>query len=1115
MMSLKGLGKAGYKVAGAKPLDYLREAERERVAYYEGKGGESVAPASWLGKGAATLGLVGKANLDDMDPLAMGRRPGKRFENLVKGAGKEHRVGYDVTFSAPKAVSLAYGFADDELKQLIIEAHHKAVEAAIGYLEELAITRTGTDGCQIEKVKGLVATRFTHFASRELDPQLHDHVLVFNVAEKEDGTFGTVESLPFFQSKMTAGALYRLKLSLELAKLGFSIERDSERKEFFTIEGMEGRQLKAFSKRREQILAELERTGGRGSKASQFATLATRRAKDEPPYPDLMRMWQEAGAELGLDAERIAALRVFKEGVFSLDEKALLNEITEQSSTFMDRDILKLVACAAVGFWDIPEARATAKRILEGPEIVDLGVDKRGNRRYTTRSMYELEKEIVESFQARAKSMRTDGQGPTREMVARLVSSKIRQLEGKERKEIRFEEQEAAAHFICCETGKLAIIEGWAGTGKTTLLDIVGDAYKEAGFNCIGAALAGKAAYGLQVDSKIISNTLHKLLMELDGIDGKPPTRVLTDRDVLILDESGMVGSRMMHRLVRHADRAGAKIVLVGDPKQLQAIEAGGILRTAIAKVGRQSLERIQRQKVAIDYIAKMESMFREHGTRAIQLTGKDQAKGFDSMLAAAEFVASTYADSPKPSEMKVAIASEQRIGLLNDMIAKKLEEAGALGAEEFLFEGLDGQQVSCRQGLRIAWEEPGGKLRAGVISGMDGSGGIRVGMSRDGEISEGIVPPEAFGTVRVAFAVDRATAVSTSDERDEIMSLAERRRPDGATQYAGLFTEGFGWLRDAVRNFATAGGAASALASIEERGCLTFGDNIDEALERLIANWKEDAESLKDKLIFAATRADVTKANRAAREHLKETGQIGGRDFEFDVGSPDSGVRRSVSVGERIIFTRPSRQLEILNGTLGRIDEIRQGLSGSLLLTVTIDGSGGEPPRTVKLDTGVFSDIDHGYCITVHKSQGATVNTAHVLLSESMVDREWIYVAASRTRYSMRFYSPEQDISHLMDEDRQARRKDGPLTERQAQIQALAERMDRSHMKDTSQDYGDPAIPAAAPAAQPGPAEPKAAKRSGSRKSGQDAPRKHGPAKGHFKGDSEQGSSRGKGRSR
>ncbi|HWD40387.1 MAG TPA: MobF family relaxase [Fimbriimonas sp.] len=227
-----------------------------REDYYT-KGGEP--PGTWLGSAAAALDLSGMVEDDQLYNLFKGLSPDgtRELVQIQQHEGKQnHRPGWDLTFSAPKSVSVLWSQSAPEMRAKIQEAHLEAVRSALKYLEDSAgFTRRGQGGHVLEKARLLFAC-FEHSTSRALDPQLHTHALLMNIGVRPDGHTATLSSLSFFESKMAAGALYRAELACQLERLGIQVER---RRSWFEVSGVPKDLVDFFSKRRAAIEAEIAR----------------------------------------------------------------------------------------------------------------------------------------------------------------------------------------------------------------------------------------------------------------------------------------------------------------------------------------------------------------------------------------------------------------------------------------------------------------------------------------------------------------------------------------------------------------------------------------------------------------------------------------------------------------------------------------------------------------------------------------------------------------------------------------------------------------------------------------------------------------------------------------
>lgn len=575
MMSISALG------SGSAAADYCMSSTRED--YYT-EGGDP--PGFWAGQGSMDLGISGKIDVTDFQNLLLGLHP-KTQQALTGSSPSEHRAGWDCTFSAPKAVSVLWAFSESPARNAIRAAHEAAVQAAMRYLEEnAAFTRRGHGGAEQEKLNGLVAATFQHFTSRAGDPQLHTHCIVMNVAQREDGTVGTIESKHLFDHKMAAGAIYRMALGTELVQIGYDIERT---RHGFDISGISTALCNQFSKRRQAIIATLSEHGATGPVASQIAALATREAKVETNLAQMFGRWRNEAKLINQPLpshirSRTGAARPVS--IELLDVTMLLKEITHGRSAFAERDLVRTIAEQYVGQIEYKSVSALIQRLTADGSVVRLSNTKSGEARFTTREMLALEVDTLE----KSVMLSTSKALPISETTALYATKRVANQDGFSLSD----EQHKAMLHITCGTGQIALVEGLAGTGKTQMLKSTREVYQSAGLTVHGCSLSGKAAQNLEEGSGITSQTLHRLLAKLDSGEF-----AVSARDVVVLDEAAMVGSRQMHALLTHIASGGAKIVMIGDSKQLQPIDAGQMFGTLTRTLGNANLTEIRRQNEA------------------------------------------------------------------------------------------------------------------------------------------------------------------------------------------------------------------------------------------------------------------------------------------------------------------------------------------------------------------------------------------------------------------------------------------------------------------------------------------------------------------------------------
>ena len=281
---------------------YLKAAQQE---YYTKSLGP---PGQWYGRGAAELGLHGKVEVSQLRNVFDGKSPDgtEQLVQIQKWKERERQCGWDMTFSAPKSVSVVWAMSDSKSRAQIESAHHAAVEKAVSFLEsEAGITRRGAGGKTWEKAK-LVFALFQHGTSRASDPQLHTHTLLVNLCVREDGTTGAVRSKGFFQNKTAAGKVYQLALAQRLREdLNLSVSLD---KYSCRVDGVSRKVCRHFSKRREEIEKVLQRDGDHSAKHSERVAIETRPSKHERPANQLFAEWQREGEKHGWGSKDAARM---------------------------------------------------------------------------------------------------------------------------------------------------------------------------------------------------------------------------------------------------------------------------------------------------------------------------------------------------------------------------------------------------------------------------------------------------------------------------------------------------------------------------------------------------------------------------------------------------------------------------------------------------------------------------------------------------------------------------------------------------------------------------------------------------------------------------------------
>jgi conjugative relaxase-like TrwC/TraI family protein len=587
---------------------YLATVAKGVEDYYTGAG---EAPGEWAGQGAARLGLSGQVDPDHLRAILGGVDPTSGA--VLGGRTRSDRVpGWDLTFSAPKSVSVLYGLGGEGVSEEVVAAHKAAVADALRYLERHAtVSRRRVDGAiEVVRGEGLVVAAFRHRTSRAGDPHLHTHCLAANVVEHVDGGFGALHSPFIYRHARTAGFVYQVVLRAELTeRLGVSWGEVHHG--YAEIDGIDAQLLERFSKRRAEIEAELEARGEDSPGAARVATLVTRAAKDYGVDPEtLAERWRAEAAEVGFGPAHLARALGHRVPAFAaaqldaaVEDLAGPQGLTADQASFARRDVVRAwcealpagVAVDLEGLEELTEAfleddqvvkvrdttsELSASQLLrraDGTATTAVAVE----RRWSTTEMLDVERRLLE----RAAVSRGVGVG---QVDAELIEARLAvapSLSG---------EQAAMVRAVCGSGDGVQVVVGRAGTGKTYSLAAAASVWRAGGYRPVGVALAARAAVELETAAAIPSTTLAQFLADCDSAGG-----LLDHRHVVVVDEAAMVDTRRLARLVAHVEAAGAKVVLVGDHHQLPAVEAGGAFAGLVGRLGATELTENRRQRHA------------------------------------------------------------------------------------------------------------------------------------------------------------------------------------------------------------------------------------------------------------------------------------------------------------------------------------------------------------------------------------------------------------------------------------------------------------------------------------------------------------------------------------
>ena len=584
------------------PLKSAQGAADYYAAAYNYYAGDAMA-MRWLGKGSERLGLTGMVEKDQMLALLQGQLPDGTLLQNKKG---EHRPGFDMTFSAPKSVSILVGLeADSKLEVL----HDQAVEKAIGFIEkEFAQARVVIDGkVHYVDTGNLVVAAFRQPSSRANDPALHTHGVTMNITFTDEdgkarslasdihGNAGVVEQL---QQHITyAGLLYRTEYANLLKDEGYKL-RDVG-KGMFEIDGMPEEVMKEFSSRRTDIEAKMKEKGWDGARRASQATLLTRNLKEEHDIDVLRADWEKRAESLGFNADTF--IKNHKNAYQKDTATSFFGSLKEKvfDRFFGKDDLIALNAKEAVSVaietisqkTSVFEKRelkeAALKHTLAGKTIVSIeAIDQSIEQSIKDHAMYQASDPVTSrpmlttpwalTMETEALS-RIDANKDILQPIANLhaVMKHSKQREEDSGFSMTPSQKNALLH-VFTSTDRFNAVQGYAGSGKTTMLKTTVQLAADKGFEVRGIAVTSSAVNELTdkagICSKVFPAAHHALTRAEDNS---------LQKTIFMLDEASMLSTIQGHELVKLIEKKGARLFLIGDDDQLSSVKCGRIFGQA------------------------------------------------------------------------------------------------------------------------------------------------------------------------------------------------------------------------------------------------------------------------------------------------------------------------------------------------------------------------------------------------------------------------------------------------------------------------------------------------------------------------------------------------------
>jgi conjugative relaxase-like TrwC/TraI family protein len=528
------------------------------------------------GRLAENFALAGAVSADEFARLSQGQHP-QTGEQLVRqrasyeytdANGKtvktmEHRAGWDATFSAPKSVSLtALVGGDDRVR----EAHRESVRIALEHLEHYTMARIGGNN-PAEATAKFVAAKFEHDTARPVDgyaaPQLHTHAVIFNITERETGEYRALQPQSLFASQQFATAIYQSELTYRLRQLGYEIT--AGRSGAPEIKGYTQEYLDASSPRSQQIREYLERTGRNGKEAAEIAAHSTRDNKEIHSLGEVMAAHRKLAAEYGNQAD--AVVRVARERSQHKEPELNPQQRVREAVTFSrdknfereavvdERAIVRDALRRGMGEITYAQVRGNLTARLASGEFQTVERQHSPGRHFTTARTIEAEREILLRVR--------EGHNQVQPVATRVEAIQVA-----DRHAHLNRAQKSVVEDVLSSPDRIQGIQGYAGAGKTTVLATLRSAVEAQGYEVQGFVPTSRAARQLR-EAGIEAGTLQGFLARSAQSDAVPDRK-----QFYFVDESSLASTNQMREFLARLG-AGDRVLLIGDTRQHQGVEAG------------------------------------------------------------------------------------------------------------------------------------------------------------------------------------------------------------------------------------------------------------------------------------------------------------------------------------------------------------------------------------------------------------------------------------------------------------------------------------------------------------------------------------------------------------
>lgn len=923
------------------------------------KGGES---SQWLGRGAEELTLRGKVNEAAFRNLAAGKTP-DGLHQLVSpkitrdkdGSQVEnHRAGNDLTFSAPKSVSIGYAAGSQELKEI----WDRAVVNTMRYVEKHYSQYRTPQG--VSAAGNIVAAKFDHVTSRALDPEVHSHVFLVNMVHAAGGEWQANEPKNIYTDKMAIGMLARQEAINLYLKAGYQVYFSDREQLLFEIRGVRKEEIEAFSKRRAAIVEKVSKwkeekryPGASEAVLKQMAALDTRDPKRRVAQEDVRQAWDRGFAEAGtsalevkarIDATRELAVQLSADKEASTVLKEASGFITDKEVVFDRAQLLQTAARISGGQHDIEGLDAAVSR---QNRFHFLGREphgwQAGREYYTTRDMLRLEAENVADLKALEplasvtckEEVEAYLKGLAGEREAALTAAEMRHMEA-------FRTGAASAartgpsivsagqreHIVneLAGSGGFAVTQGDPGTGKTFAAGVVerfnAEVLEPAGRrHCtLNVAYTGKAALEMEQASGKTAYTVDALLNLYGG--SRDPVSLLGlgqaapggTQVAIKVDEASFVGGRQAKQMldaVRDLRARGyqVKLSLVGDTKQMQSIQASPFFSHAT-----------ELARKAYGDFAVMKEITRQKDAGLLEVAKVLNRERPDTPLG------TNASDALKMLQQQGRVVEQQdRVELVRSAVEHYLREAAQPSRDPVRAAAGERQSVLVVTPLNTDRQD----LNAWIRQARQQNG--ELGRSERVEV---LVPVDQGGTV-ASYRPGMIIVITGANGREGTM-----KAPDGTRRNQ----------RGEIRSVHTARNTVE----------VAFGGG----QQRVQTEVFDALELARGASLYRREQREMAQGDRIV---------FGKNTRDRSIEPADGGKKRGVRNGER-----------------GEIEKLSRSGDGTVALVRLTDGR----KVNVNLDRYGPQHLEYGYAVTVHKGQGETV--------ESVISFNYVRPACSNEKNAL-----------------------------------------------------------------------------------------------------------------